>query len=74
LLAKHGSGKSKFAQHVIENGHAFGPIEGIMDTVHFANKGRLMNAIEGFYIFRETKLNNELNDKLTAKPSVIFTL
>jgi hypothetical protein len=48
---KHGNGKSKFAQHVLGNGHAFGPIEEIMDTVHFTNKGRLMNAIEGFYIF-----------------------
>jgi hypothetical protein len=29
---KHGNGKSSFAQHLLENGQAIGPIEEIMDT------------------------------------------
>jgi len=28
----------------------------IMDTLFFTNKGRLMDAVESFYIFLETKL------------------
>jgi len=49
-------------------------MNGIMDTlyVYFTNKGRLMDAIESFYIFRETKLNNQLNDKRTVKHNIIF--
>jgi len=31
-----------------------------------------MDALEKFYIFCETKLNNQINDKLTVKPNVIF--
>jgi hypothetical protein len=69
---KHGNGKSRFAQHLLENGHAIGPIEEIMDTVDFTSKERLMNTLEKFYIFRETKLNNQLNDKLTVKSNDIF--
>jgi hypothetical protein len=47
-------------------------MEEIMDTIHFTNKGRLMNTLEKFYIFRETKSNNQINDKLTVKPNIIF--
>jgi hypothetical protein len=31
-----------------------------------------MDTLESYYIFRETKLNNQINDKLTVKPNVIF--
>jgi len=44
----------------------------IINTLFFTNKGRLMDAVESFYIFRETKLNNQLNDKLTVKHNIIF--
>jgi hypothetical protein len=68
----HGNGKSRFAQHMLENGHAIDPIEDIMDTIHCTSKGQLMNTLEKFYIFRETKLNNQINDKSTVKPNIIF--
>jgi hypothetical protein len=32
----------------------------------------MMDTIEKFYIDRETKLNNQINDKITVKPNVIF--
>jgi len=31
-----------------------------------------MDTLENFYIFRETKLNNQINEKLTVKPNIIF--
>ena len=31
-----------------------------------------MDTLENFYIFRETKLNNQNNEKLTVKPNIIF--
>jgi len=43
-----------------------------MDTVHVTNNGRLMDTLQKFYIFRETKFNNQINDKLTVKPNIIF--
>jgi len=43
----------------------------IMDTIYFTNKGRLMDAVENFYIFRETKLNNQINERLTVKHNII---
>jgi hypothetical protein len=69
---KHRNGKSRFAQHLLENGHAIGPMEDIMDTTHFTSKGRPMNTLEKFYIFCKTKLNNQINDKSTVKHNIIF--
>jgi hypothetical protein len=43
-----------------------------METIHVTNKGQMMDTLEKFYIFRETKLNNQINDKLTVKPNIIF--
>jgi hypothetical protein len=50
-----------------------GPII-IMSTIHITNKGRLMDILEKFYIFRETKLDNQINDKLAVRPNIIFEI
>jgi len=47
-------------------------MDNIMDVIHITNKGRMMNTIEKYYIYRETKLNNQINDKLTVQPNAIF--
>ena len=41
-----------------------GPIIIIRSTIHITNKGRLMDTLEKFYIFYETKLDNQINNKL----------
>ena len=46
-------------------------MEEIMDIVHVTNKGK-METLERYYIYRETKSNNQINDKLTVKPNAIF--
>jgi hypothetical protein len=64
--------KSKFAQHLLENENSIGPMENIMDTLYTTNKGRMLDTLEKFYIYRETKRSNQINDKLTVKPNMIF--
>jgi len=63
--------KSKFVQH-LENQHHIDSVDNIMDILHITNKGKVMDTIEKFYIYGETKLNNQINDKITVKPNVIF--
>jgi len=53
---KYGNGKSSFR-------HDIGLMED-MNTIHITGNGRLMDTLERFYIFRETKLNNQIYDKL----------
>jgi len=64
--------KSKFVQHLLENQHHIDSIDNIMGILNITNKGKMMDTIEKFYIYRETKLNNQINDKLTVKPNAIF--
>ena len=69
---KYGNRKSKFATHLLDNRHSIDQMESVVETLHITNKGRMMDTLERFYIFRETKLNNKINDKMTVKPNIVF--
>jgi hypothetical protein len=51
---KYANNKTKFAQHVIDEGHAFGPMIDIMDVVHIEKKARMLNTLKKYYIYTET--------------------
>jgi hypothetical protein len=46
------SDTSRYAKHLNENGNSFGPIEDIMETIKFQNKGIHLNTVERFYIHK----------------------
>ena len=69
---KYKNNKSKFAQHIIGEGHAFGPMIDIMDIVHIEKKGRMLNTLEKYHIYRETYNGNQINEKLTVQKNPIF--
>jgi len=64
--------KSKFAQHLLDEGHDFGPMENVMDIVQYANKGRMMDTLEKFHIYELTCRGSQINDKLTIQRNPIF--
>jgi len=64
--------KSKFAQHPVENKHSIGSMDDIMEVLRINRKGELMTSLEGFYIYSETKLENQNNDNCTVKSNIIF--
>jgi hypothetical protein len=43
-----------------------------MDTLHAANKGKRLDALEKFYIYKEMQSGNQINDKLTVQSKPIF--
>ena len=43
-----------------------------MEVLHSTTKGKLMGTVERFQIYKETRENNQINDKNTAKPNIIF--
>jgi len=47
-------------------------MEEIMKIIHVTRKGRMLNTLESFHIYKETKAVNQINDKLTAKGNEIF--
>ena len=64
--------KSKFAQHLLEEHHSFDTMENVMEVILFANKGRMMDALEKFYIYDATLKGIQINDKLTIQRNPIF--
>jgi len=44
----------------------------IIESIHITSKGQMMDIVEKFCIFHETKLNNQINNRLTVKPNIIF--
>jgi hypothetical protein len=62
----------QFAQHLLENGHSIGTMVDVMETVQITNKSQMMYTLKRFYIFRETKTNNQINDRMTVKSNLIF--
>jgi len=61
---KYANNKSKFAQHVLDEGHTFCPMVDIMDIVHIGKKGRMLDTLEKYYIYRETQNGSQINDRL----------
>jgi hypothetical protein len=57
----------------MQNEHPIGPMENIMYIIQTTSKDRMLDT-ETFYIYRGTRRNNKINDKLTVKPNVIFDL
>jgi len=43
-----------------------------MDIINTTSKGKMLNTLEKFYIYKETSINNQINDKCTVKPNVII--
>jgi len=71
---KCNNNRSKFAQHLIDNKHAIGNMEDIMEVVHMTKKGKKLDTLESFQIYKETKADNQINDKLTVRENEIFEI
>jgi len=69
---KYNNRRSKFAQQLVDNKHAIGKMEDIMELVHVIKKGKMMDTLEGFHIYNETKAGNQINYRLTVRGNAIF--
>ena len=47
-------------------------MENIMHVTHLTNKGKMLDTLEKFYIYRETEANNQINDKLSVQNNAVF--
>ena len=43
-----------------------------MEIVHLTGKGKKLDALESFHIYKETKTGNQINDKLAVRGNEIF--
>jgi hypothetical protein len=66
------SNKSLFAKHLIEQNHQLHSIENCMTILNHQQKGRKMNTIEQYHIYKITKKGKQLNEQFTKKHNPIF--
>ena len=69
---KNKYGRSKFAQHLINNTHAMGPLEDVMKVLRTVNKGGMMKTLENFQIYKEIKVDNQINDRGITKQNISY--
>ena len=69
---KYRTGHSKFAQHLQDSNHSFGPIDTVMDILHVIKKGAMMDTLERYHIYRITSLGTQINDRNTASHNMLF--
>jgi hypothetical protein len=68
----HNYRKSQFAKHLLELNHSPGTLQQTMTILHIAKKRRMLNTIEKYYILEEAYHDNQLNDRTTVTPNIIF--
>ena len=49
-----------------------GLIKDIMKVLHTVNKEGMMNMLENFHIYKETKVDNQINDRRKIKQNILF--
>jgi hypothetical protein len=50
-------------KHLLEENHPLASLERTMSILHTTKKGKMLNTVEKFDIYKETNTNNQLNDK-----------
>jgi hypothetical protein len=50
-----------------------GNIEDILDLLYVGKKGRYLNTVENYYMYLETKKNNQINLKIMVNNNLIFS-
>jgi hypothetical protein len=64
--------RSKFVRYVLDAGHAYNTINQTMDVLHIESKGKKLNTLERFEIYKLTKNALQLNDTHTVTHNPIF--
>ena len=45
-----------------------------MEVLHAVKKGKMMDTLEKFHIYKETKSENQINDKNTITKNILFDM
>jgi hypothetical protein len=69
---RHDTNKSNYAKHLIDNRNTLRPMEECMTILHTTVKAPMLKTPETFYIYKQTRHNNQLKDKNTVTLNAIF--
>jgi hypothetical protein len=64
--------KSAYAQHILEQGHEYGPLNETMTLVKTCKKGRCMNILEQFFIQSYQKSETLIEEQHPIEENPLF--
>jgi hypothetical protein len=59
--------ESAFAEHILDEGHQYGPLEQIMELIEYARKGNIMSIKENYYIYKFKQLKELIEEQKSTK-------
>jgi hypothetical protein len=66
--------KTGYSQHIINTGHEYRNIENTLNILNVQKKGKFLNTLEKFDIYKKQKTDNLLNESCTDTYNPIFEL
>jgi hypothetical protein len=63
-------GSSRYSNHIVNTGHTYGTITDTMDVIRTGRKGRHMNTLEKYHIYKISRNNLHMNDN-TSKHTIL---
>jgi hypothetical protein len=66
------NGNSRYLNHILSTGHTYGTITDIMDVIRTGRKGRHLNALERYQIYKISRNNLHMNNTHIEAQNPIF--
>jgi hypothetical protein len=66
---KSNTNNSMHSQHIPNSEHSYGLLDSTIDILHIVRKGKYMNTLEKFYIYKTRKQGTQQNDAYTGTHS-----
>ena len=73
-IQRYAEGKSKFSEHVLNEGHEMKTIEETMSIIHLENNHRKRNTLEEIEILKAASSKHLLNDVIAGQNDPIYKL
>jgi hypothetical protein len=62
---RNNNSNSGYSNHILNTGHTYGTITDIMEIIKTGKKGRHLNTLEKYHVYRISKDNLHMNDTYT---------
>jgi hypothetical protein len=64
--------KSKYVQHILDFNHEYGTIENTMEIIRTAQKGKYLDVLERFHVYKASKSKPILNKQYGTDSNILF--
>jgi hypothetical protein len=60
--------------HILQHDHEYGPIDKTLEILKIVNKGKYLDVLERFHIYRASKCKEILNEQYATESNALFDL